>query len=81
MGRGDAKVLRGGMRIRPLQPTDLRCHEEGCGAGPGEPCAGFRLLSHRSRVDECAELGAEGWEWQEVDPRDPGAKRHETRCP
>lgn len=70
------------MNVRKLLVTDIRCHAEGCGAGPGESCntgdlavvAHRRMLTHTSRVDEHAELAAAGWQWQEVDPRDVGAR-------
>jgi hypothetical protein len=71
--------------IRELRETDIRCREIGCGAGPGESCnpgpcpGGVRLASngllmHKVRVDEHDDLVADGWQWQEVDPRDAGAR-------
>ena len=62
------------MKVRELLVTDVRCHE--CFAGPGERCYRPKdfVGPHQSRIDEHAELVAAGWEWQEVDPRDKGAK-------
>jgi hypothetical protein len=58
-------------KIRDLRVTDIRCR---CGAGPGQSCIRPSPLPHRHRVREHAELVAAGWKWQEVDPRDAGAR-------
>jgi hypothetical protein len=71
MGCGNEEVRDGGSVIRELRVTDIRCR---CGAGPGQPCIRSSPLPHRRRVREHAELIAEGWQWQEVDPRDAGAR-------
>lgn len=73
-------------KIRELRVTDIRCRAEGCGAGPGEGCqetsprcliveGGLQKLVHPLRVNEWSELNEAGWEWQEVDPRDAGARK------
>jgi hypothetical protein len=63
--------------VRELRVTDIRCTS--CNAGPGELCRFVSstnplALAHDSRAHEHAKLVAEGWQWQEVDPRDVGAK-------
>ena len=69
-------------KIRELRVTDIRCQT--CGAASGEGCnfwshrtlisfTAGEMLSHVARRREHAELVAEGWQWQEVDPRDLGA--------
>jgi hypothetical protein len=68
-------------KIRELRVTDIRCS---CGAGPGELCltrithdgkpAAIHGGFHWQRTDEHEQLVAEGWQWQEVDPRDAGAR-------
>jgi hypothetical protein len=70
--------------VRELRVTDIRCHAEGCGAGPGQRCrfesrpnlevadeqpSKLRIVAaHTSRYVEYRELVAAGWEWQEVQP-------------
>lgn len=71
------------MPLRELRATDLRCHAEGCGAGPGELCRGsgepVSVLSneypiHVSRARERTALAVDGWQWREVDPTDKGLR-------
>jgi hypothetical protein len=64
--------------VRELRITDIRCHAEGCGAGPGERCitGDPQVYFHPLRVDEFKELERAGWEWQEVNPTDLGAGRN-----
>ena len=62
-------------KIRDLRVTDIRCTR--CGAGPGQRCKGWDFDSaagaHPQRLQELAELVEDGWQWQEVNPRDEGA--------
>ena len=60
--------------VRELRVTDIRCGFEPCGAAPGEPCRTYGAMSHLIRIEEAEALIAAGWQWQEVDPRDVGAK-------
>lgn len=67
-------------KVRDLRVTDIRCRV--CSAPPGEDCVtvkhrgdGSTVLNHSERVDEHLELAAAGWEWQEVDPTDAGARK------
>ena len=61
-------------KLRELRATDLRCHANGCGAGPGERCRRYGLpcRPHAARIRERDELAAAGWMWREVDPTDKG---------
>jgi len=69
------------VNVRELQALDLRC--KSCDAAPGEGCidrmiGGATFVAfepHLSRRHEAAGLASEGWQWQEVDPRDDGAPR------
>jgi hypothetical protein len=64
------------MAIRDLQPTDIRC--ELCDAAPGEPCRNVgpdTSRVHAVRVFDQIDLASQGWQWQEVDQRDEGARR------
>lgn len=65
------------MRVRELRVTDIRCTHKGCGAGPGERCETLdrRLHTHTERLDEFYALKDAGWQWQEVDPTDEGARK------
>lgn len=74
------------MTIRALRVTDIRCSAPRCGAGPGENCRGPSILfmvevepervkAHSSRIIEHRTLVRAGWQWQEVDPTDDGARR------
>ncbi len=70
-------LVRQSPGARALCVTDIRCHAEGCTAGPGERCitGDPPVYLHASRIREMDELVAAGWEWQEVDPTDRGADR------
>lgn len=64
------------MAVRDLLPVDLRC--ELCDAAPGEPCRNVgsdATRVHAVRVFDQIDLSEQGWKWQEVDPRDEGARR------
>lgn len=68
------------MKVRELRVTDIRCRV--CDAPPGEDCVtvkhrgeGVSVLNHSERVDEHLTLVDAGWEWQEVDPTDRGARK------
>lgn len=67
------------MTVRELRVTDIRCRE--CDAGPGDICDRWTAVVlqdrgvHLSRMHEFSKLAAEGWQWQEVDPTDIGARR------
>jgi hypothetical protein len=74
--------------VRELRVTDICCP---CGAGSGERCKEVLVegqaqrwqptvdgagMFHAARFNEFKKLVAEGWQWQEVNPRDvnPGRK-------
>lgn len=75
------------MNVRELRVTDIRC---ACGAGPGDACEFVLVAGkarrfvkngelglanvHPARSEEFEALRLAGWLWQEVDPRDNGAR-------
>ena len=66
--------------VRELRVTDISCVS--CGALPAEECRFSRLeklglppVAHGARIREFEQLVDEGWQWQEVDSTDIGAKR------
>jgi hypothetical protein len=68
------------MNIRELRVTDISCAS--CNAEPGKSCfeRGDRFgvtgeLVHFIRGVEFKTLVEQGWQWQEVNPRDDGASR------